>query len=464
MPDRLEQLRRCGHSPRRRRGAILVAVMWAIVILTGMVIVFARSMRAELATAGNRLSSDQVAAIERGAEQYVLRLVYDSNGDPTAVTDAPAEQMPVGDGYFWIIKPDPENERAWNFGVADEAAKINIQSATEDQLINLPGMEVETVDGIIDWRDRDNEPRMWGAESDVYQQRPDPYEAKNDFFESLEELRLVNGMTDEILYGYDLNHDGVISDLEQQTGGTGTMFNTATAAGRGILPYITIYSIQGGRTREQRYLNDDDDDVRDILRDRFGRERGDEIWNQARPQRPFRNVFDFAIKGNMTREELAEVIDSFYTSRSRWQMGMVNVNTAPWPVLKCLGLSEADAQALVEARGQSTGEQGIAWVLDALPNPEAIVEIGGRITSKSYQFSADIVAVTGDGRAFKRVRIVVDNRRQPARIVYRRDLTSLGWPLPPEIRDSLRNGQGPGPSIQGRGGGMRSGGLGTGLN
>ncbi len=46
------------------------------------------------------------------------------------------------------------------------------------------------------------------------------------------------------------------------------------------------------------------------------------------------------------------------------------------------------------------------------------------------------------GARFKRVQIVVDVRQVPATIVYRRDLTSLGWPLPKEIRDSLRAGQG----------------------
>jgi hypothetical protein len=63
------------------------------------------------------------------------------------------------------------------------------------------------------------------------------------------------------------------------------------------------------------------------------------------------------------------------------------------------------------------------------------------ITGKSYQYSADIVAVSGDGRAFKRVRIVVDCQASPAKIVYRKDLTSFGWPLQQSIRDTLRLGK-----------------------
>jgi hypothetical protein len=57
-------------------------------------------------------------------------------------------------------------------------------------------------------------------------------------------------------------------------------------------------------------------------------------------------------------------------------------------------------------------------------------------------YSADIVAVSGDGRAFKREKIVVNVTASPAKIVYRKDLTSLGWPLTPDIRQDLRSGHG----------------------
>jgi len=68
------------------------------------------------------------------------------------------------------------------------------------------------------------------------------------------------------------------------------------------------------------------------------------------------------------------------------------------------------------------------------------IAIGSYITGRAYQFSADIVSVSGDGRSFRRCRIVVENRKSPATIIYRRDLTHLGWPLDPEILKDLRRG------------------------
>ena len=37
----------------------------------------------------------------------------------------------------------------------------------------------------------------------------------------------------------------------------------------------------------------------------------------------------------------------------------------------------------------------------------------------------------------------MDARQTPARVVYRKDLTALGWPLPEEVRLALRAGEDP---------------------
>ena len=125
--------------------------------------------------------------------------------------------------------------------------------------------------------------------------------------------------------------------------------------------------------------------------------------------------------------------------------GLINVNTARW---KCSSafrqrvVTESDAQTLVSSQTTASSTPGVSWVFAALP-PAKAVSILPYITVRSYQYSADIVAVSGDGRAFKRVRIVLDTTTLPPKIVYRRDLTSYGWPLPQQIQDSMRAGKGP---------------------
>jgi general secretion pathway protein K len=57
------------------------------------------------------------------------------------------------------------------------------------------------VDSILDWRDEDSLHRANGAEDDYYRSLPEPYEAKDDDFESVEELLLVKGVTPEMFHG-----------------------------------------------------------------------------------------------------------------------------------------------------------------------------------------------------------------------------------------------------------------------
>jgi hypothetical protein len=119
------------------------------------------------------------------------------------------------------------------------------------------------------------------------------------------------------------------------------------------------------------------------------------------------------------------------------------VNTAPEAVLMCLtGLTQGDADQIINARQANSSSRSSSWVRNVV-GAAKYAPIANYLTAVSYQYSADIVAVSGDGRSYKRVRIVIDDRQTPAKIIYRQELTNLGWPLPPEIRQALRAGQPP---------------------
>jgi hypothetical protein len=156
-------------------------------------------------------------------------------------------------------------------------------------------------------------------------------------------------------------------------------------------------------------------------------------------------VFDFADRTQLTLSELEQIEPRIMVgSVAANRRGKVNVNQAPREVLIALeGLSSADADALLARRiTVSQSDPGsIAWVYDVLK--ERAIGLGNQITGRGGQYSADIVAVAGDGRAFKRVRIVVDASNPDAapRILYRRDQTDLGWPLDPSILESLRHSE-----------------------
>jgi hypothetical protein len=183
--------------------------------------------------------------------------------------------------------------------------------------------------------------------------------------------------------------------------------------------------------------------LRRLLSDTFGETRGNEIGSRI-PPRPFVDVFDFAMLTELTQAEFEQIETRIMAGNAAAnRRGKVNVNQAPREVLAALeGLSPADADALLARRPTAVASKpgSIAWVLDVLK--ERAIGLGNQITGRGGQYSADIVAVSGDGRAFRRVRIVVDasdSARGPW-IVYRRDQTDLGWPLDRSILESQRGG------------------------
>ncbi len=467
----------------RSRGAIMIAALWIMIILVAVVLVLARSMRVEGVSSANRQSMIEADAIERGAEQFVLSQVDGSKGDAVSAISLNAEAMPIGTGYFWILRPDPDTDQNYGFGITDESSKLNLNVATTDMLQLLPAMTSDVADGIIDWRDGDDTTGTNGAESDYYLALSLPYSAKNLPFETVEELQLVKGVTKELVFGYDLNRDGVLDDQERNAGGAATGLNSASSDSRGLFNYVTAWSVepnvQSDGTTARTNVNSGSAGVQKILTAaQIDAKRVTAIIGKlapfyappkaasggktaaatqpAVPTITFKNIGVFYIASGMTSTEFGLVADKLTATTAKTLTGLVNINTAPKKVIVCLpGLDESDAEALIAKRAGGADTTSIAWVFDVLTPAKAAV-IAGMITAHSFQFSADIVGVSGDGRAYKRVRIVVDTQKSPAKVIYRRELTSLGWPLYRQIQDDLRQGTYQAQS-QGTGSGMSSG-------
>ena len=121
--------------------------------------------------------------------------------------------------------------------------------------------------------------------------------------------------------------------------------------------------------------------------------------------------------------------------------GLVNVNTASKEVLLCLpGLEESDVESLLSYRQSSDDLDSIAWVTEVLDRDKAVA-IGSYITVRSFQYSADIICLSGNGRAYKRYKAVYDMQSGSPKVVYWKSLTHFGWPLNREIVATLKQGK-----------------------
>jgi type II secretory pathway component PulK len=118
-------------------------------------------------------------------------------------------------------------------------------------------------------------------------------------------------------------------------------------------------------------------------------------------------------------------------------VGRVNVNTASAAVLTCIpGIGEDKAAELVAFR-QSNGDavDTVAWVTEVL-NAQELAAAGPYLTGQSYQFTADLAAISRFGRGYRRTRLVFDTTEGTPKIVYRQGLSHLGWALGQEVRQT----------------------------
>ena len=113
--------------------------------------------------------------------------------------------------------------------------------------------------------------------------------------------------------------------------------------------------------------------------------------------------------------------------------------------------AQGAAQSLVTYRQQNPNNlNAISWIVDALGNTSPVVQaLAGAnrdyITTQSFQFTADIAAVGPFGRGYRRVKFIFDISEGSPKIIYRQDLSRLGWalgrkePAPPGSRRKPMN-------------------------
>jgi type II secretory pathway component PulK len=265
----------------RRRAAVLLAVLVVIVLLTLAAYQYSDWMMAETRASASYTRSAQAQALADSGVNYAAAVLSSPdavantlNGNPfnnpsafqgIQVSDGSSTQgRPGRFSIVSLVRPDDPNasSQPYRFGVTDEAGKINLNAIlaldkgqgtiAKQMLMALPNMTDEASDAILDWLDSDDTPRPSGAESDYYGSQSPPYQAKNGPLDSLEELLLVKGVTPQLLFGNDLNRNGVLDPGEDD--GTGQ-------ANQGWSAYLTVYSREPNvdATGNPRvYLNDSD--------------------------------------------------------------------------------------------------------------------------------------------------------------------------------------------------------------
>ncbi|MDR3377832.1 MAG: type II secretion system protein GspK [Verrucomicrobiae bacterium] len=430
----------------RRRGSVLVIVLWVAIGLVSIALYFANSMNYELGAADNRVNGLAAEQAIEGAARYVTFILqnYATNGAMPTSAQFKCEAVPVGDAKFWLIGRDLSATKSTEpyFGLVDEAAKLNLNNVTTNVFEYLPNMTLDNAEAILDWRGTNGTVSLDYASAG--------YSSKMAPFETVDELRLVYGLTGTLLVGDDVNRNGVLDKNETDQGGDGV-------ATPGLLEYVTVY------TREPNFLpggslltnvsSASSSTIKALLQNA---NLSSSYVNQL-TNRPFPGLLAFAVRCKnigMSTSDFATIGNYITTSNPTnvvYLRKRVNVNTASQTVLTALimgvtnsmdeSTAESAAQTLITYRQQNPQNlASLAWVVDALGSTSpalAALASGDYLTIHSYQFTADIAAVGAYGRGYRRVKFIFDVSDGTPKILYRQDLSRLGWALGGKARQNL---------------------------
>lgn len=446
------------------RGSVLIVVMWVSLGLVTLALYFGQAMVFEYRAADNGAAGLAAAQAVDGARRYValaLENLEESGTIPNYDEDTfESKNVAVGQAMFWLIgRGDSELESGTTpiFGLVDEASKLNLNTVTLEMLEALPGIPLDLAAAIIDWRDEDSDLSPNGAESEDYLLQDPPYYCKDSKFETVEELHLVRDCELGLLYGKDRNRNGILEAHEDEDEAwdealrqekDDLLLGNTVLESFGLLEYLTIYTREAtvqtdGSPRINLRDPEQSQDLTQLFEETFGADRAGRISMPANPD----SVLGFYLQSGLSIDEFAQVdaaLMAFDPDNASFSEGLVNVNTAPAEVLACIpGIGEDYAELLVAYRtGKSREElKSVAWVNEVLDDTSA--EAGPYITTHAYQFSADVAAVGHHGQGFRRELFVIDASEideegaVTAKVLFRRDLSRLGWPLGSSIRKAI---------------------------
>lgn len=505
--------RRCGNRPDSRPGLVLILVLVVVAMLSLAGFTFCEWMLTERQGAQAAKAEAQAKAAAESAVE-LLRVVVEQ---PAAARlpganlyDDPARFCNValrfgeqaGDDLARLTVLSPRTaagESGVTFGLDNQSSRLNLHALLHwDQtvpgsaakaLAELPGMTPELAEAVLDWIDSDDAPRERGAESEYYTGLASPYVPTNAVASSLDDLLRVRGMTAGLLYGQDVNRNGVLEPFEMPGNAPSPGAVADSLPPGGLASLLTVCSAEANRNADGRPRIDlnqpnlqtlyeqlvaelDEEAARFIVAYRqFGaspaflatRQRPTAAPDFSLPAQyslnspwdlvdakvlvkstkaPQQVILESPWRSQSARlaESLDRLLDGATTVATPVIVGRVNVLLAPVSVLKALpGLDEATAEALAAKRPKTdaagdAGQSRWAWLVEGNLLPLAkLKQIGPLLTTGGDVFTAQVVGFGRVDGPRCRAEVWLDATQRPSRVLLWKDLGRLGAGYPYEL-------------------------------
>jgi len=462
----------------RKRGSILVGLLWCLALLSVLVIGLLHSAHLDLRVTKNQGDQIQAHYLALAGIEKAKALIYHDAADRKrsaknhngAVYDSAQDFRDVsfGRGQFRVFRQGGREEGGKLFyGIADEESRLNVNRASADELGKLYGMRPEIAAAILDWRDPDNTPTPGGAEAEYYASLQPPYLPRNGPLQTTREMLMISGVTRELFLGEDTNQNGLLDPEEDDGRDSLPPDNRDGILDTGWSGLVTVDSsvLNRNAAGEERVNIQSSDEktlaaVRGIsaeLAKAIVVYRGQKEFqsladlldvgaviqqnpNQPPPANQPRNATQSTARGRaaqsnqgansgaqatgpklVSQELLMEIADDVTTLSQDTQPGAININTASAEVLACLpGISQELAQAIVAYRRSAGFFPNVAYLLkvDGFTR-DIFKQVAPKVCCRSETFRILCEGKVNSTGARKRIQVIV--RLKPG------DIETLSW-------------------------------------
>lgn len=195
---------------REERGVALIMVLLALALVVMLAAGMTRQLNIRVFKAGHYLAQQQGYSIALGAEAFARRILtrdFEDDKDDNAMVDSLDEVwasnsaiLPLDENGVVEVQIDDLGGR---FNLNDlVTASGQVDTLAKDRfsrLLQALGINGISADTLVDWIDANDQTiSAYGAEDGQYLMADPGYRAANQPFTSVTELRLVQGMTEEI--------------------------------------------------------------------------------------------------------------------------------------------------------------------------------------------------------------------------------------------------------------------------
>ena len=395
---------------KNRNGVVLIVVLWLLIIVAALSFSLASTVQSlQVDTSLAIKESALESAIESQVANVSAMLAADNNeydhlSEAHYQRTASTWRRQFDSTRAMVTTLRPEDIAAPHaavrsiLGISDLASRINLTTTSAEIMAQLPGMEPAVVDKMIDYRSR-------------MQGRSQPWQLLNDWYQSWQQW----------------GGESADGPPQAEVLACVTLFSAGPQLDSNGRARVNINTASLQRLRER-------------LGDALSSEQTTALY-QSRARQPFSSIAEPLTRpltmvddqgSRMVYIEPAtyrRIVDRIAVTDKSVVAGRINVNTAPVAILSLLDGMEPDMLARVISRrvGVGSSARDIGWLLDDL-RPDQFAKLADQVTTRSYQFTADVIASTNDGAICRATRCIWQRKGGKVSLLRYQPLSGVQWP------------------------------------